>query len=146
MTNVPEAGLSVPVDPEDLRIALLDSAPDDLTGAAVTLLVDIPGRVYTDPAFRRYLRVADPPAGALPGASRDLADQLVTVDWATLGADMHAGAMLHLPHATWALLLVAASIGGGDAVPVRLGGALQRLTPTQAKPLISALQHAVGEW
>jgi hypothetical protein len=118
-------------DPELLRLALLDGAPDDLTGSAVTLLVDMPGEVYAEPEMTAY--ISRGPEGA-------------EVDWPALGVALLAGALLHLPKPTRALLLIACSIGGGHAVPIRLGAVLSEVGRDGLGPIRSAFDHAAGEW
>ncbi len=117
---------------ERLRPRLLDGAPDDISGAAVTLLCDIPGAIYATDAFGKY-RV--PMVGRL------------TVAWVKLGFDLQAGDdELAADASARALLMLAASIGADHGVRVSLGALLPHLDAKGLNLVIGALQHAGGVW
>lgn len=119
---------------ERLRLRLLDGAPDDISGAAVTLLCDIPGAIYATEPFRRKY-ITDTGSGKL------------VVNWSQLGFDLQAGDdELAADASARALLMLAASIGAEHGVRISLGALLPHLDPKGLNLVIGALQHAGGVW
>ena len=126
MPKVPEY-LGTGTYAEDLRTALLDGAPGNLPGAAVTLLTAIPGDVHAQPWFKRYIH----------GSIHHL-----QVDWPLLAADLLAGHH-DLPAGVRALLRLAASLGA-DGVAVPVGPLLLDLDAKERRLYVAAVEHAGG--
>lgn len=123
---------------ENLRLALFDNAVGHLQAAAVSLLCDMPGRLYARPEFAKYLTVRTVTSGS--------PFRLAEVDWSELGADLIAG---HAPIPTLlaadrALLLIAASLAGGPAV--HLGALVASLDEHRVNLASEAVRHAGGVW
>ena len=107
---------------EALRLALLDGAPADLTGAAVTLLTDT--GLHAREQLAPYIDT--------------VGDLVARVAWGRLTADLLDGTF-RMERRDRSMVWIAVQLAGP------LGGALS--TNRDRIPLvIAALQHAAGEW